>query len=73
MNSAFNIAAGFTVFELSFLIRVFFASVITLWAGWVVYKQFLLFSEDRMKLGTLGGNYIKLVLVWTFLMLLIVT
>ena len=72
MNNAFNIAAGFTVAELSFLFRIFFASIVTLWAGWVAYKQFTLFAEDRLTLGTLGANYIKLTLVWTFLMLLIV-
>lgn len=72
MNSAFNIAAGFTVADLSLFFRIFFASLVTLWAGWVVYKQFILFSEERLTLGVLGANYIKLTLVWTFLMLLIV-
>jgi hypothetical protein len=72
MNNAFNIAAGFSVDELSIFFRTLFASLITLWASWVAYRQFFLFADAKIKLGEWGKNMIFLIMMWTFLMLLIV-
>ncbi len=72
MFDAFNLAAGFTVAQLSLMFRTLFAGVVTLWASWVAYKQFFLFTGQHIGLGEWGKNMIFLIMMWTFLMLLIV-
>ncbi|MBC8210201.1 MAG: DUF3262 family protein [Gammaproteobacteria bacterium] len=72
MFEAFNTAAGFSVADLSLFFRSIFAAIVTLWAGWVAYRQFFLFTDGKIRLGEWGKNMIFLIIMWTFLMILIV-
>jgi len=72
MLSAFATAAGFSAATLGLFFKTFFAGILTLWAAWVAYKQFILFTEDKLKIGSYGKNLIFLVMIWTFLMLTVV-
>ncbi len=72
MFDSFNTAAGVSVADMSIFFRTIFASLLTLWASWVAYKQFFLLTSEKLRFGEWGKNMIILIMLWTFLMLLIV-
>jgi hypothetical protein len=72
MFASFAAASGFAVADLSLFFRTIFASTLTLWAAWVAYRQFFLFTGGHLGLGDWGKNMIFLIIVWTFLIVLIV-
>ncbi len=72
MFDAFEMGAGISVSDLSIFFRTIFASIVTLWAAWIAYRQFFLFTDDKIKLGEWGKNMIFLIIMWTFLMILLV-
>jgi hypothetical protein len=73
MLDAFETAAGFSASELKLMIQMFFAGILTIWVAWVAYRQFFLFAKGVLKPGEWGKNMIFLIMIWTFLMLIIVT
>ncbi len=72
MLNAFEVAAGFPAASLNVLFRIIFGGLVTFWAAWVMYKQFYLFSGERMTMGEYGANMAKLLILWTSLMLIVV-
>ncbi len=72
MLSAFQAGAGFSANDLGILFRTFFATMLTLWAAWVAYRQYFIFASGVIKLGEWGKNMIFLVMMWTFLMSMVV-
>ncbi len=71
MLNNFEIAAGISAVDLSILIRSIFASILTVWSAWVLYKQFLLYTAKRTTVVEFGSVSLKLFSTWLLLMLVV--
>ncbi len=73
MTDAFALGAGFDASDLNILIRSMIAALFALWGVWTMHKQFLMFGDKRMDIGTWGANVIKMVLLVTFVLIIVGT
>ncbi|MCF6256152.1 MAG: TIGR03758 family integrating conjugative element protein [Gammaproteobacteria bacterium] len=71
MEAAFNLGAGFSANELNILIRGMIASLITIWGAWIMWKQFQMVGDSRMKIGEWGVNVAKMIFLVTFVLIIV--
>lgn len=73
MELAFDAAAGFNASHLNLFVRSMIASLFTIWAVWVAYKQYQLMVAEKMSSGDWFFNVVKVFVVLVIVLVIVST